>query len=61
MGRIDQIQRLLENEPDDVFLNFSLAMEYESAGQAEDALKQFDRTIALRTLLRSISDLILTR
>ena len=47
MARVDQIKRLLESEPDDVSLNFSLAMEYQSAGQTEEALRQFDRTLEL--------------
>ncbi|MCB9850046.1 MAG: tetratricopeptide repeat protein [Phycisphaerales bacterium] len=47
MSRLEQITRMLENEPDDVFLNFSLAMEYRSAGEIEKAMAQFDRVITL--------------
>ena len=45
MSRIDQIRRMLESNPQDIFLNFSLAMEYQSAGQLDDALQQYDKTI----------------
>lgn len=47
MTRIDQIKKMLHIAPEDVFLNFSLAMEYESAGQTDEALRQYDRTIEL--------------
>jgi tetratricopeptide (TPR) repeat protein len=45
MSRIERIRKLLEKEPRDAFLNFSLGMEYQAAGQIEDALRQFDQTI----------------
>jgi tetratricopeptide (TPR) repeat protein len=44
---VEQIQALLKSDPDDVFLNFSLAMEWSSAGQFDAALKQFDRVLEL--------------
>ena len=47
MARIEQICKLLEKEPRDPFLNFSLGMEYQAAGQTDEALRQFDRTIAV--------------
>jgi tetratricopeptide (TPR) repeat protein len=47
MSRVQQIQTLLENDPDDVFLNFSLAMEWVSAGEHEAAIRQFDRVVEL--------------
>lgn len=47
MARADQLKAMLEKDPDDVFLNFSLGMEYKSAGDAENALRQFDRVIEL--------------
>lgn len=43
MSRIERIEQLLSNEPDDVFLNFSLAMEYVKAERADDALARFAR------------------
>ena len=45
MSRVDQIKKMLESNPQDIFLNFSLAMEYQSAGHLEEALRQYDRTI----------------
>jgi tetratricopeptide (TPR) repeat protein len=45
--RIEMIRRLLEKEPNDVFLSYSLAMEYASAGQTPLALEQFERVLAL--------------
>lgn len=47
MSRVQQIQALLKNDPDDVFLNFSLAMEWVSAGKHEAAIQQFDRVVEL--------------
>jgi Flp pilus assembly protein TadD len=47
MSRLDQLTKLLERDPDDAFLNFGLAMEHRAAGNLEDALRQFDRTIEL--------------
>ena len=38
---------MLEKEPNDVFLNFGLAMEYVKAGHHDEALTQFDRILAL--------------
>lgn len=45
MPTIEQLRSLLEKEPEDDFLNFGLAMALRSAGQGEEALRQFDRTI----------------
>lgn len=42
MPRIESIQKMLESEPQDVFLNFALAMEYLKADRKEDALAQFE-------------------
>ena len=43
----EQIEKLLKAEPDDVFLNFGLAMELQKAGLTEDAIARFDRVILL--------------
>ncbi|UCD27521.1 MAG: tetratricopeptide repeat protein [Planctomycetota bacterium] len=43
MSRIEQIEKLLADEPGDVFLNFSLAMEYAKADRHQEALQQFAR------------------
>jgi len=44
--RIRQLKALLEDEPDDPFLLYSLGHEYAKAGDADSALAYFDRTIA---------------
>jgi tetratricopeptide (TPR) repeat protein len=44
---LEQIQKLLAAEPQDVFLHFGLAMEYFKLGRHEDALAQFDRLIGI--------------
>ncbi len=43
----EQIEKLLRAEPDDVFLNYSLAMQFAKEALFDDALRQFDRVIAL--------------
>ena len=43
----EKIEKLLEIEPDDVFLNFGLAMELKKEGLADEALARFDRVIEL--------------
>lgn len=47
MSRMEQIQKMLAAEPEDVFLNFGLAMEYAKAGKIEEALAQFDRVVEI--------------
>ena len=47
MSRLDKIQRMLEADPQDAFLNFSLAMEYVKEGRSEEALAQFSRVVEL--------------
>jgi tetratricopeptide (TPR) repeat protein len=43
MERFEQIQKLLQTQPDDVFLNYALALEYVKGGRYEEAVAQFDR------------------
>jgi len=45
--RIEQIAKMLASSPDDVFLNFALAMERGKAGQQEQAVAGFRRVIEL--------------
>ena len=45
--REETIRAMLEKEPNDPFLHYSLAMEYASAGRAEDAVAAFGRCIEL--------------
>ena len=47
MSRIEQIRELLEKDPDDVFLNFSLAMELVARGSRDEALAGYDRVLEL--------------
>lgn len=47
MPRRDKIEQMLEREPDDTFLNFSLAMELVKEGAADLALTRFDRVLEL--------------
>lgn len=47
MPTIEQIQDLLATQPDDVFLNFALAMALGKAGQPDDAFARFDRALSL--------------
>ncbi len=47
MARIDQLREMLGRDPEDVFLNFALAMEQVKLGQPEEALAQFARVTQL--------------
>jgi len=42
MSRIDSIRELLASSPDDIFLLYSLGMELLGAGQAAEAVEQFN-------------------
>ncbi|MHC5023954.1 MAG: tetratricopeptide repeat protein [Planctomycetota bacterium] len=44
--RIEQLEALLQSEPDDVFCLYGLAMEYARAGDAAAAIRFFDRALA---------------
>ena len=43
MSRLDSIQKMLQKEPDDIFLNFGLAMEFVKASRYDDAVALFKR------------------
>ena len=47
MATREQLERLLAAEPNDVFLNFGLAMELAKEVQQEPALRQLDRVLEL--------------
>lgn len=47
MAKIEQIRKMLATEPNDLLLNYALAMELLGAGQGEEALGQFDKVIAI--------------
>jgi tetratricopeptide (TPR) repeat protein len=41
VSRLAQLQQMLADEPDDLFLNYALGMEYQKSGDANAALAQF--------------------
>ena len=45
--RIESIRKMLEGEPDDVFLHYSLGMEYASAERYDEAVSEFRRCIEI--------------
>jgi tetratricopeptide (TPR) repeat protein len=47
MPSIEQIEKLLTAEPNDVFLNYSLAMEFAKLNRIDDSLAQFNRVLEL--------------
>jgi len=47
--RIDAILRMLVKSPDDVFLHFSLGMEYVAAGRFDEAQAAFEKCSSLDT------------
>lgn len=46
-SRIESIKELLADEPNDIFLNYSLGMEYKSLSDFDKALIQFRRALEL--------------
>jgi tetratricopeptide (TPR) repeat protein len=44
---IDQIERMLEAEPDDPFLLYALAQEHAKAGATDAAIDAYDRVLAV--------------
>ena len=47
MSRREKLEQLLTKTPDDVFLNFGLAMELTKEGAIDATVLQFDRVLAL--------------
>lgn len=45
MARIDQIKELLNNEPQDSFLNYALALEYAKENELKKAIDIIERII----------------
>ena len=43
MSRRQQLEELLKSDPDDVFLQYALAMEFVSAGDADEGLARLAR------------------
>jgi predicted Zn-dependent protease len=47
MPSLEQLRAMLQQDPDDPFLHFGLAMELHKRGEAEEALKEFERVTVL--------------
>ena len=43
MSRLEQIREMLADEPDDVFLNYALALELDKAGDHDASLDMFQK------------------
>ncbi len=46
-SRLEKLTGMLQDSPDDLFLNYALAMEYVSADRKDDALAAFRRVLAI--------------
>jgi predicted Zn-dependent protease len=49
LTRLEKLQGMLQDSPEDVFLNYALAMEHVSRGRIEDALTAFRRVLTIDT------------
>jgi len=47
LNRLEKLQGMLQDSPDDLFLNYALAMEHVSGGRKEDALSAFGRVLTI--------------
>ena len=47
MTRLEKLQSMLQDSPDDGFLNYALAMEFVSSARKDDALAAFRRVLTL--------------
>jgi predicted Zn-dependent protease len=47
MSRREQIEKMLSESPNDLFLNFALAMEFAKEKCVEEAVAQFDRVLEI--------------
>jgi predicted Zn-dependent protease len=47
MTRLEKLQGMLQDSPDDLFLNYAVAMEHVSGGRKEDALSAFRRVLTI--------------
>lgn len=45
--RLEQLQKMLEREPDDTFLLYGLALEYKKRNEASTAIEHLNRVIQL--------------
>src|SRR5690348_12183173 len=44
-GRLEQLQRMLQQTPDDPFLLYGIALEYKKANDTAQAIEYLDRTV----------------
>ena len=44
-NRMTELKRLLEHEPNDPFLRYGMAMEHKKAGDLDEAIAWFDKTL----------------
>jgi Flp pilus assembly protein TadD len=47
MTRLEKLQGMLQDSPEDLFLNYALAMEHVSGGRKDDALAAFRRVLTI--------------
>ena len=47
MNRLEMLTQILEQNPNDAFARYGLAMEYANTGQTETALQQFGKLLEL--------------
>jgi len=45
IDRLTQLQQLLEQEPDDPFLNYALALEYAARGEKSEAITRIENLL----------------
>jgi len=45
MSRLEQLQKMVEREPNDAFIRFAIAMELAKAGRMDESLTAFDRVL----------------
>jgi tetratricopeptide (TPR) repeat protein len=46
-SRLEQLQKFLQDEPDDVFTYYAIALEFKSMGRMHEAIEKFEEVIAL--------------
>jgi Tfp pilus assembly protein PilF len=47
MTRLEKLQGMLQDSPEDVFLNYAVAMEHVSGARTDDALAAFRRVLTI--------------
>ncbi|MGE0566798.1 MAG: tetratricopeptide repeat protein [Bacteroidia bacterium] len=49
LSRIEQLRMYLKEEPDDVFLNYTMALELKSSGELDKSLEYLNKTLSLQS------------